>query len=323
MFFVYKYNEAIRAQFMLIQKDRQWERILEQLIHKQSYIMLNFNESSFQFEYFMAHNFSNGFKDKEDIQNFLKEAQHQKKSLNNYLYDQMKQHQQDRIDLFKKEIMVKQQRELIKLEFSIFFANQPTILLIFHKPKLRIQNTSSTIESPVFFQYFVQLLKSLKKKLKQKQHYITFMKRIRLIEIYHNLQNSWEQTVQEINLCHIISKQAKYFPDLMVQINIKNTINLKTNSDIFSLVLFKIFSNTNTYMIKFRYSKLDEDTIQLVVSGHFNSSVVLSFFELHQESLSRFVILTQVTKYAIEMSFEINPYIPFSGKNKKQIDQLI
>ncbi|CAD8179692.1 unnamed protein product [Paramecium octaurelia] len=323
VYFLYKYNEAMRAQFMLIQKDRQWERILEQLINKQSYIMLNFNESSFQFEYFMARNFSNCFKSKEDILNFLKEAQYQKNSLNNYIYEQMKQYQQERIDLYKKEIIVKQQRELIKLEFSIFFANQPTILIIFHKPKLRIQNAPPTIGSSVFFQYFVQLLKSLKKQLKQKPHYITFMKRIRLIEIHHNLQNSWEQTIQEINLCHVISKQAKYFPDIMVQIYIKNTINLKTNSDIFSLVLFKLFSNTNTYIIKFRYSQLEEDRIQLIVSGKFNSSVVLSFFELHKESLSRFVILTQATQYVIGMSFEQNPYIPFTGKNKKYIDQQI
>ncbi|CAD8208510.1 unnamed protein product [Paramecium pentaurelia] len=319
LFFLYKYNQAMRAQFMLIQKDKQWERILRQLIDKQSYIMLNFNENSFQFEYFMAQNFKNCLKNKEDILNFFKEAQYQKESLNNYLYHQMKEYQQKRIDLYKKEILVKQQRELVKLEFSIFFANQPTILMVFHKPKLRLQNNLSTIKNKDFFKYFVQLLKCLKNKLKSKPNYITFMKKIRIIEIYHNLQTSWEQTLQEINLFNIISEQSKYFPNIIVLINIQKSITLKTNLDILSLILFKIYSNTNTYLIKLRYTQPEEDRIQLIFCGNFNSSVVLSFFHFHQEFLSRFFVITKIKNHSIYISFEKNPFIPFTGKEKNRL----
>ncbi|CAD8045014.1 unnamed protein product [Paramecium primaurelia] len=315
LFFLYKYNQAMRAQFMLIQKDQQWERILRQLIDKQSYIMLNFNENSFQFEYFMAQNFKNCLKNKEDIINFFKEAQYQKESLNNYLYHQMKEYQQKRIDLYRKEILVKQQKELVKLEFSIFFANQPTILMVFHKPKLRLQNNLQTIKNIDFFQYFVQLIKCLKKRLKSKPNYINFMKKIRIIEIYHNLQISWEQTsLQEINLFNIISEQSKYFPNIKILINIQKSITLKTNLDILSLILFKIFSNTNTYIIKLRYTQSEEDRIQLIFSGNFISSVVLQFFHFQKEFLSRFVTLTKITNHSIYISFEKNPYIPFTGK---------
>ncbi|CAK57105.1 unnamed protein product (macronuclear) [Paramecium tetraurelia] len=320
LFFHYKYNDAMRAQFMLIQKDRQWETILRQLIDKQSYVILNFNENSFQFEFLMAKNFQNRcMKNKEEILNFFKEAQYNKKSLNDYLYDQMKEYQTKRIDIFRKEIFVKKHRELVKLEFSIFFGNQPTILLIFHKPKLQLSNIVGNINNKVLFQYLIKLLNCFNKKYKTNPSYIHFMKKIRLIEIYQNLQNSWELQVQEINLQTVVSEQIKYFPNIILKINAKTQITFKTNKDIISLILFKIFSNTNTSLIKLRYtSPEEEENIQLRFHGNFNCKVLLSFFTFHKEHISRFAMFTNLTNNSIDLYFEKNPYIPFTGKEKQQ-----
>ncbi|CAD8108392.1 unnamed protein product [Paramecium primaurelia] len=319
LFFHYKYNEAMRAQFMLIQKDGQWERILRQLIDKQTYILLNFNENSCQFEYVMAKNFQSCLKNKKEILNFFKEAQYNRKSLNDYLYYQMKRYQTTRIDIFKKEIFVKKQRELVKLEFSIFFGNKPTILIIFHKPKLQIQNVQGNINNKVLFQYLGRLLSCFNKKYKTKPSFINFKKKIRLIEIYQNLQSSWEEQVQEINLWNIIQEQVKYFPNIIIMINLKSSIIMKANKDIISLILFKIFQNTNTSLIKLTYTFPQvEEKIQLHFDGSFNGKVILQFFTFHKERLCRFAMLTNITNDSIDLYFETNPFIPFTGKEKQQ-----
>ncbi|CAD8124256.1 unnamed protein product [Paramecium sonneborni] len=318
LFFHYKYNEAMRAQFMLIQRDRQWERILKQLINKECYIIINFNENSFQFEYMMANNAIKGLENKEQIFNFLKEAQYQKQSLNNYIYFQMKQYQKNRMDLYRQEIFLKYQREQIKLEFSIFFSNQPTILLVFHQPKLRLTNKSENCSNKVISQYLLTLLKCLKKKYKSKPSYVNFLKKIRLIEIYDNLQSNWETKIQEISLWSIISEQVKYFPSLIVMFNLPSSIILKTNQDILSLVLFKIFSNTNTCLIRLSYSFLKEDRILLKFSGKFNGKIILQFFKLNKEYLMRFVELRDITNYSIDICFEKFPFLPFTGREINQ-----
>ncbi|CAD8206089.1 unnamed protein product [Paramecium octaurelia] len=320
LFFHYKFNEAMRAQFMLIQKDQQWETILRQLIDKQTYVMLNFNENSFHFEFVMARNFQNRcMKNKEEILNFFKEAQYNKKSLNDYLYEQMKQYQKTRIDIFRKEIFIKKQREMVKLEFSIFFGNQASILLIFHKPKLQLSNVVENVNNKVLFQYLVKLLNCFNKKYKTQPSYINLMKKIHLIEIYQNLQNSWENQVQEINLQAVISEQIKYFSNIILKINSKSTITMRTNKDIISLILFKIFSNTNTSLIKLRYTSAEEEEkVQLRFHGSFNCKDVLSFFTFHKEHISRFGMLTNITNSSIFLYFEKNPYVPFTGKEKYQ-----
>ncbi|CAD8119621.1 unnamed protein product [Paramecium sonneborni] len=318
LFFHYKYNQAMRAQFMLLQKDSQWERILTQLINKECYIIINFNENSFQFEYLMANNAFKGLENKDQIFNFLKEAQYEKQSLNNFLYQQIKLYHKNRIDLCRQEILIKYQREQVKLEFSIFFANQPTILLVFLKPKLMLVNNSENFNNKVISQYLLKVLKCLKNKYKSKPSYCNFMQKIRLVEIYGNLQSDWQTKIQEIDLWNVISEQVKYFPKINVIYNSITLIIFQTNQDILSLVLFKIFSNTNTSLIILKYQFLEEDRIQLNFSGSFNEKAIHSFFMLNEEHLIRFVELRHVTNYSIEICFEKLPSISFTGNQINQ-----
>ncbi|CAK67126.1 unnamed protein product (macronuclear) [Paramecium tetraurelia] len=266
---VYFYNKAIRSQFLLTKMDQRWENILKQILHNQKFILINYQVEKLQFQSITS-TFSPTIQSQVEVMNFLREAKVDNISLEQCLFYKLQEFSQKYLEIVNDSLNVKFDKQLIQVDFSIFFGNQPTILIQTSQSKLHIQNQEANKVSQLYLKLLTVFIKIIKEDIPF--NYNQFHNLANKIQLQDKITQMWnKQMISKIlSLKKSVSKiQAFCNPKSKIQL-VGSDIFLNTIPKIFNLLLACILDSSTSELIIIKGESMENQLKIIKIQGTFN-----------------------------------------------------
>ncbi|CAD8129138.1 unnamed protein product [Paramecium sonneborni] len=310
--FVYLYHKAIRSQFLLTKIDQRWENILKQIIHNQKYILINYQIERLQFQSVIS-TFSQSIQSQDDVRKFLREAKVDNISLEQYLFHKLQDFSQKYLEIVKHSINVKFDKQLISLDFSIFFGNQPTILIQNNQQQVQFQNQEVQQLCLLYLKLLTVFIKIIKRKIPF--DYNQFHNLANKVQIQEIITSIWSQQI----ILKIISLQ-KSLLKISTFCNPKATIQfvgsdlfIKTIPKIFSLLLACIVDSSTSELIIIKGQTIQKDLKLINIQGKFNIQKLNGYTRKIKNYLLLICKEIKAQQFCINLEFNDEIYQPFNN----------
>ncbi|CAK57104.1 unnamed protein product (macronuclear) [Paramecium tetraurelia] len=317
IYYLYFHHKAIRSQYLLTLVEQKWENVLESIIENQSYFILTFISETYQFKLASQRNCEQYFYN-QDYKQFLRESQIEKSTLEHYFFEQIQLHQSNGNPTNSSIIFIKNQLSLFKLKYSIYFANQPTILIIFEPVQ-----QSKNINLHLLYNKIILYSRILQRVITNNNNNVNFSKLqklqrfLRLESLLYRIEKG-KYAVNSINLKKFLEKfdliQDSNFDVLYHEIELK-TIPCILGALIliiqnYSKAAIKVANQNKT--ISFRFYQESEQTIKLILRGNFNTQKICKLIEEYNVQFLTIINRFQIkNNHSIQITLNRQAYIPF------------
>ncbi|CAD8191774.1 unnamed protein product [Paramecium octaurelia] len=284
---IYVYQKALRSQYLLTKTDQRWENILKQIIHVQKYILLNFDKEKVKFIN-VASTFSKNIQSQEEVISFIRNSKFKNQTFEQYLYFKVNNFELNCIDSLNNAIMVDYERQLLKLNFSIFFGNQPTILIQkdihFYESTLK-NNQKKT--SRLYLNIIISLIRIIKENKKYNEvKFQVIAKKLFLKNLISKIEN-YNFSSQLINFKKILHEalvlsNKKYQIQLLCQ-----DFQIYTIPKIFQLFLFLIIDCSHNEIIHIKDLRRENEQITI----RFGGSLYMKRMKAYLDQLEYYLLL--------------------------------
>ncbi|CAD8189947.1 unnamed protein product [Paramecium pentaurelia] len=309
---IYIYHKALRSQYLLTKTDQRWENILKQIVHDQKFILINFDQEKIKF-ISITSTFSKKIQSQEEVINFIRNSKIQHYTFEQYLYKNMSKFQQNFIDSLNNTIMVTYERQLLKLNFSIFFGNQPTILIqkCSHQQEQNIKNYQNISK------LYLNIIISLIKIIKERKKFDSF--KFQLIAKKLFLKNLIS-TIQNQNFSSYIISFKRLLSKIYILSNKKQQIQLLcqdvqfiTIPKIFQLFLVLLIECSHNEIILIQHIRIENEVITIKFCSAFNIQKIKAYVTKLEYY---FLLIFQNIKYdddsvTVKLNQEI--FVPFKN----------
>ncbi|CAD8118475.1 unnamed protein product [Paramecium sonneborni] len=315
---LYIHHKALRSKYLLTKTDQRWENILKQIVHNQKFILINFDQDKLKFTCTTS-TFSKKIQSQDEVINFIRNSKILNFTFEQYLYKTITKFQTNSVDNLNNIIMITYKRQLIKLNFSVFYGNQPTILIQKHTPLQELHYKKYSNFTQLYLQIVIFLIRIIKenKNFNSVKFQIIakklFLKNL-VVEIYN--QNFTSKTISLRKL--IKNTTLLKNPNKQIQLLFKDLI-FTTIPKIFHIYLAFIFecSNNELILVKVEQNKNNE-ILTLQFFGAFNCEKLRIYVQKFEYYL--FLIFRNIKceekKVTIQLNSEIFiPYKYFSQNN--------
>ncbi|CAD8201348.1 unnamed protein product [Paramecium pentaurelia] len=266
---VYFYHKAIRSQFLLSKIDQRWENILKQIIHNQQFILINYQVEKLQFQS-VSSTFSKTIQSQEEVIKFLREAKVDNGSLEQYIFHKLQDFSQQYIEIINHSINVKFDKQLLQVYFSIFFGNQPTILIQLKQSQLQLKNKDVQKVCQLYLKLLTVFIKIIKENIPF--DYNQFHNLANKIQFQNKITSIWNQQMisKTISLKKSILKIQKFCnPNTKIQL-ISSDLIIYTIPKIFHLLLACIVDSSISELIIIKYETVETQLKLIKIQGKFN-----------------------------------------------------
>ncbi|CAD8147501.1 unnamed protein product [Paramecium octaurelia] len=243
-------NFQSRNNFLLSQKDNLWEKILPKIVN-QPFLLFSFDDEKLEFQHKLSKSLNFQCNNTNELKNFLRTSFHQSLSLEDFFF---KQNQRiSRNEQGSNTIMISNKKVQYPITYSIFYYQQPIILVQFTEDILRssskqIQSSPTKYKQAQFklYQFFFQhLQKSISRNDCQS---LSFLRNICYKQIlnYKLLKNN-KFNISEQKLESLIQhvQQLFLYKKISVVYDLQQLSNIKTLKYHFYRILFEIFQGCN------------------------------------------------------------------------------
>ncbi|CAD8065861.1 unnamed protein product [Paramecium sonneborni] len=318
---VYLYHQAIRSQFLLTQIDQRWQGILQQILHNQKFILINYQIEKLQFQT-VTSTFSQSIQSQEDVMKFLREAKVdyiENSSLEQYLFHKLQLFSQNCLKIVNHSINVKFNKQLISIDYSIFFGNQPTILIQTSQQIIQLQKQQVEKVCLLYLKLLTLFIKIIKQKIPFDQ--IQFHKLANKIQIQEIITSIWSQQMlsKEISLQKSLLKiQTFCNPNTMIQL-VGSDQFINTIPKIFHLLLACIVDSSTSKLIKIKGQTMENQLKLIKIQGKFNLKKLNDYTRKIKNCLLLICKKIQAQKFCIELEFNEEIYQPFPNNKMPQL----
>ncbi|CAK64409.1 unnamed protein product (macronuclear) [Paramecium tetraurelia] len=308
---IYVYQKALRSQYLLTKTDQRWENILKQIIHDQKFILLNFDKEKIQFKN-ISSTFSKNIQTQDEVISFIRNSKIKNLTLEQYLYQNVNDFQSNCIDSLNNIIMVTYDRQFLKLNFSIFFGNQPTILI----QKDIHQYESNLKSNQKVNKLYLNIITSLIKIIKQNKKYDEIKFQIVAKKLFlKNLISKIEThnfSSQLISFKKILHK-AYVLTNKKCQFLICQDFQITTIPKIFDLFLALLMDCSHNEIISIKDLRSENQQIAIKFGGALNIKRLKAYLDKLEYY---FLLIFQNIKYddayvTVKLNEEI--FVPFKN----------
>ncbi|CAD8105337.1 unnamed protein product [Paramecium primaurelia] len=266
---VYLYHKAIRSQFLLTQINQRWENILKQILHNSKFILINFQIEKLQFQSITS-TFSQTIQSKEEVLNFLRESKVENDSLEQYLFQKLQDYSQNYQEIINHAVNIKFNKQIMQVDFSIFFGNQPTILIQTRQSKLHSQNQEIQQVCQQYLKLLIIFIRIIKENIPfDKIQFHNIANKIQFQDLMIQIWNS-QLLCKTISLKKSLQKIQKYSnPNTTIQLVSPNYF-INTIPKIFYLLLAFIVDCQTSELIIIKGETLDTNLNKIKLQGKFN-----------------------------------------------------
>ncbi|CAD8119836.1 unnamed protein product [Paramecium sonneborni] len=265
----YFYHKAIRSQFLLTKIDQRWENILKQILHNQKFILINYQIEKLQFQSITS-TFSQTIQSEEQVLNFIRKAKVENNTLEQYLFHKLQGFASNFLEIVNHSVNVKFDRQLMLVNYSIFFGNQPTILIQTDSSQYYSQNQEIQKVSHAYLKLMSVFIKIIKhNKPFDKIQFHNLANKIQFQGLMISIWN--KQIVQKtISLKKSLLKVQSFCnPYTKIKL-IDSDQFINTLPKIFYLLLAFVVDCTNSEQIKMKHESLETQLIRIKIKGKFN-----------------------------------------------------
>ncbi|CAD8125056.1 unnamed protein product [Paramecium sonneborni] len=266
---VYLYHKAIRSQFLLTKIDQRWENILKQILHNQQFILINYHMEKLQFQS-ISSTFSQTIQSQAEVLNFIRKAKVENDSLEKFLFHKLQDFSSNFLEIINHSLNVKFDKQLIQINYSIFFGNQPTILIQTSSSKLFSENSEIQKACHLYLKLMTVFIKIIKEN--KPFNKIQFHNLANKIQFQNLMISIWNKQIQSktVSLKRSILKiQTFCNPSTKIQF-IGSDQLIKTIPKIFYLLLASIVNCTINQQMIVKHEILQTQSNRIIFQGKFN-----------------------------------------------------
>ncbi|CAD8111415.1 unnamed protein product [Paramecium primaurelia] len=310
--YLYQYHKAIRSQYLLTLVDQSWENILTQITKQIPYILISFDEEQFKFQIIKILNCQRLFITNEDALKFLREAKHNDKTIEQLIYNEIKNFKQNCVDLFNKTITISHQKLIIKIEYSVYFSNKPTILLVFPEISNISQKNNELMQSRYeqLLNIIIKICQVIQKKNITEDYLGKVQKKLIIIKLIQDLNNSQIKS-KTVNLANIFQHLNQLYKWKKITILNELQIKIRTCPSIFSFFLITIMEALQSNELFISFKVKSEQFIEFEFQGYFVEYDLISIKKVLAYEYSLIIKHLEISQNKIQFKLYQQAYVPF------------
>ncbi|CAD8125763.1 unnamed protein product [Paramecium sonneborni] len=315
--YLYQYHKAIRSQYLLTLVDQSWENILTQISKKIPYILITFDEVQLKFQIAKILNCETLFSTHEDALKFLREAKYNEQTIELVIYNEIKDFKQNSVDVFNKNITISHQKLLIKIEYSVYFSNKPTILLIF--PEISNNTRENNLIMQSRYEQLLNILIKLFQVIQNQQSKSKTdilgkaqkaQKKLVIIKLIQDL-NKQQIKAKIVNLRTIFKNLILLYKCKKLIFSNQFQIKIKTCPSIFSFFLITIMEALSSNELHISCSIKSEQLIEFNFLGWFQEQELISTQKALAYEYSLIMKNLQISQNNVSFQLYQQAYVPF------------
>ncbi|CAD8213603.1 unnamed protein product [Paramecium octaurelia] len=314
--YLYQYHKAIRSQYLLTLVDQSWENILTQITKQIPYILISFDEEQFKFQIIKILNCQRLFCTNEDALKFLREAKHNDQTIEQVIYNEIKNFKQNSVDLFNKTITISHQKLIIKIEYSVYFSNKPTILLVFPQISNLVQTNNELIQSKYdqLLNIIIKLCQLIQKKNFNQDYVKKVQKKLMLTKLVQDINNS-QIKAKIVNLETVLQQLNQLYKSKKITVSNNQQIKIKTCPSIFSVFLITMMEalQSNELFVSIQVQK--EQFVEFELLGSFNESDLNSTRKVLAYEYSLIMKHLEISQNRVKFKLFQQAYVPFNPQS--------
>ncbi|CAD8126250.1 unnamed protein product [Paramecium sonneborni] len=278
--YLYQYHKAIRSQFLLTLVDQSWEKILTQINKYIPYILITFDEEQLKFSIAKILNCERLFTNTEDALKFLRIAKYKDKTIEQVIYNEIKNFKQNSVDIFNKTITISHSKLLIQIEYSIYFSNKPTILLVFPEISNNNQGNNEIMKSRYenLLNILIKLCQMMQNKNTAQYNVEKIQKKLIIIKLIQDL-NKQQIKAKIVDLQRILSSLHLLYQKKKITISNLLQMKIQTCPSIFSFFLISIMEALYSNDLYISISIKQEQYIEFNFQGSFYENDLISNYK--------------------------------------------
>ncbi|CAK69273.1 unnamed protein product (macronuclear) [Paramecium tetraurelia] len=276
-YFNYQYNKAKRSQYLLTLADTRWEDILQKLLLQQSYLILQFSEENLHFSVKQLRNCEKLFKTEPEAYQFLKQATHQNKIMQNVIYGFIRQFQENNQQTFNNTFLINFLKRTIRAEISIYQGDKPTILLLFKEffYERRINTKMIQVQYESTIKLMVKILNRINQYQFCKNKYLSIQRKLIFVHLIQNINKDIK--LKKIQLNNFLNNAIKLHNNVKVSVQYQGNPSVETCVNILQIIILQIFQNILSQNLIIRTSQTKNQKIRCQFLGYFNIQKILRF----------------------------------------------
>ncbi|CAD8081333.1 unnamed protein product [Paramecium sonneborni] len=310
---VYLYHKAIRSQFLLTKIDQRWENILKQILHNQKFILINYQIEKLQFQS-VTSTFSQSIQSQEDVMRFLRESKvDDNSSLEQYLFHKLQDLSQNYLKIVNHSINIKFDKQLISVDFSIFFGNQPTILIQTCQQQIYFQNQEVQNVCQSYLKLLTVFIKIIKKKIPL--DYNQFHNLANKVQIQEIITSIWSQQMisKVISLEKSLLKMQKFCnPNTIIKL-VGSDQFINTIPKIFYLLLACIMDSSTSQLIIIKGQTMENQLKLIKIQGQFKIKKLNNYTRKIKNYLLLICKEIKAQQFSINLELNEEIYQPFTN----------